>query len=257
VVADPRNVPILLNRSACHLQKGNPAPCIADCTSVLDILTAADAAGTGSTSAAAVAEARQRHQQRTRALARRMAALVADNKFVAAHADAKAAAALDDALEGAVDRLARLVDAASAKETADRAAASAGPVGGGHPEAEMQAMTALEGYALALEREPEYVVARLNRSALYIKMGEYESAREDCRAIQALLEAGTGAGTGAGAGAGAGAGSSGGGNMGISPVPKKGSPLHAMVLQRAKARLEECEKHLAGGGTGGGGGTAS
>lgn len=208
--ADPASVPCLLNRAACFLAKGFAAKCADDCTAALQHLA------TVKDEQPSTAE--KVKQQTIRAVARRMAALAMDGQYAAALHDAELAAELAPSLESAVQQLTSLTRAQDLKQQADKAAA-----------AETSQSHALALYDQALEAEPKYALALLNRSALHLKAGRYGNAAADCRTVLELL-AGDAAGLDS--------------DQQLAPVPKRGSQLYQQVLQRAEARLAESSKHL-------------
>ena len=223
----------MLNRAACHLQKGEPTECTADCAAALEILRAAPPPTAQPKDLAA------RPQQTVRALVRRMTALAMEGKYALALADAETASRSDDALLATVDRLRSTTKAAEAKERADKLAAAlpavalggAGAAAGGAASSEV-IDSVVAAYDAALTLEPQYAVARLNRSAALLKVGRYAEAAEDCRAILALLEAAPAPGNVVDA------------DGTIVPVPPRGCPLHGQVATRAAARLAECERKM-------------
>ena len=229
LASDAGSLPCLLNRAACHLQRRAPAPCAADCGAALALLPPL---GLGDDAAAAAAATPQQRQQVLRALARRMAALAMEGKFGAALTDARRAERLDGGLAPVAERLAHLARALAAKEEADAAAAAG------------QADAALARYAFALELEPRYAIALLNRSALALRSERFAEGARDCEAVLRLLGPPPGEAEAAAAAAGAGGSGSAAEADEVSAVPVRGSPLFGMVEQRARARLAECRRHL-------------
>jgi hypothetical protein len=164
---------------------------------------------------------------------------------------------VDAALARVAARLAVLARACAVKEEGDAAAAAG------------RGDVALARYAFALELEPRYALAVLNRSALTMRLERFAECARDCEAVLRLLEEGErggkmaraeGVGGGEAGGEDEGGGDGDGGEDegedededeeegeaagGVSAVPIKGSPLHAQVEQRARARLAECRRHL-------------
>jgi hypothetical protein len=236
LTSDAASIPCLLNRAACHLHKGAAAACARDCDDAIAQLDKA-AAAPGATPASA-AKARQ---QRVRALARRMAAAAGEGKYAAALVDARAAAELDEGLGDAVQRLEAMLQAQKVKEMGDKAAAAAAAAAGAEEagsraEARAHVDDALARYGEALALEPQYALAALNRSALLLKEERVAECAADCRTVLALL--------GVGAGGGAAGGAAGGEADELAPVPRRGTQLYGQVLQRAQARLAECDKRL-------------
>ena len=249
LASDAGSLPCLLNRAACYLSRRMPAQCAADCGAALALLPPPGSGAAGEALPAALAAAPpQQRAQVLRALARRAAALAMEGKFAAALADARRAAQLDadEALARVADRLAVLARASAAKEEADAAAA------GGRTD------EAFSRYAFALELEPRYALARLNRAALSMRLERFADCARDCESVLKLLEEGARGGAEKAGGAKADAegeaenveDAEGGEEEeeeeddGVSAVPVKGSPLFDQVAQRAKARLAECRRHL-------------
>ena len=248
LASDAGSLPCLLNRAACFLQRRMPAQCAADCSAALALLPPpGSGAADEPVPAALAAAAPQQRAQVLRALARRAAALALEGKFAAALVDARRAAQLDAdaALARVAARLAVLARASAVKEEGDAAAAAS------------RSDVALARYAFALELEPRYALAMLNRSALTMRLERFAECARDCEAVLRLLEEGErGGGRSGGGGDGATRAAEGEGEDegegddegeaagGVAAVPVKGSPLHAQVEQRARARLAECRRHL-------------
>ena len=226
--AEPSSLPCLLNRAACHLGKFMPKECISDCSAALSLLPSCGAPGEPAPVALQSASQVQRSQV-LRALARRIAAQCMEGKFSAALADARIGASIDGSLEASVEALTVLSRAQSAKEEGDAAAAA------------NNSDLALARYAHSLEISPRYVLAMVNRSALYMRLENYNECKKDCEKVMELMA-----------------------KMDkadreteddeedeeeeeeeeVKSVPVTGSPLHSQVMTRVTARLAECNKHL-------------
>jgi tetratricopeptide (TPR) repeat protein len=227
--AEPSSLPCLLNRAACYLGKHMPKECIADCTAALSLLPSCGAPGEPVSEAVRSASQVQRSQL-LRVLARRIAAQSMEGKFSAALADARVGASIDSSLETSVETLTILSRAQSAKEEGDAASTS------------NNTDLALAQYSHSLEISPHYVLALVNRSALYMRLEKYIECKMDCERVMELMYK---------------KGNTKGETKeeeeddddddeedNDSSIPVNGSPLFSQVMTRVTARLAECNKHL-------------
>jgi hypothetical protein len=152
-----------------------------------------------------------------------------EGKFSAALADARVGASIDSSLETSVETLTILSRAQSAKEEGDAASTS------------NNTDLALAQYSHSLEISPHYVLALVNRSALYMRLEKYIECKMDCERVMELMYK---------------KGNTKGETKeeeedddddeedNDSSIPVNGSPLFSQVMNRVTARLAECNKHL-------------
>jgi len=231
---------LLLNRAACHLRKLRSEACLRDCESALGIALAGeggvacppDAIVSRMTAAffhpengVAGLEGPPTTTTSTRtfcakAVSRRMAALCQLCRYREALGDCALAATLCACeaervyFSAATLRLESLGSCEELKIKGD-GRARAGDVEG-----------ALDSYATALEKEPEYALCRLNRSALLFGAGRWVECVADCEKIlRSMPEEGRDE------------------SDPVSPFPPPGGDLSAQIRVRALKRREEALKN--------------